>query len=120
MGNNTPGVAVHTNGEVFACSRDRFVQVFSENGTAVRRIGSKGNGNGQFGYPWGLLLVGDRLYVFGCDFNCVQYFSATTVSILVNLVAMVMDMHNSLNSKGMSTDGKGNILVAEFSNNRVS
>uniref|UniRef100_A0A1X7T9T7 Uncharacterized protein n=1 Tax=Amphimedon queenslandica TaxID=400682 RepID=A0A1X7T9T7_AMPQE len=42
VGNGTTGVAVHTNGEVFASSHnDGFVLVFSEDGTAVRRIGSK-------------------------------------------------------------------------------
>uniref|UniRef100_A0A1X7TRQ6 B box-type domain-containing protein n=1 Tax=Amphimedon queenslandica TaxID=400682 RepID=A0A1X7TRQ6_AMPQE len=78
VGNYTYGVAVHTNGEVFASSDDGFVQVFSEDGTAVRRIGSKGKGNGQFGRPWGVLLVGDRLYVSDDNLNRVQYFSATT------------------------------------------
>uniref|UniRef100_A0A1X7T441 Bulb-type lectin domain-containing protein n=1 Tax=Amphimedon queenslandica TaxID=400682 RepID=A0A1X7T441_AMPQE len=81
VGNNTTGVAVHTNGEVFASSYDGFVQVFSENGTAVRRYGSKGNGNGQFGCPQGLLLVGDRLYVSDVNLHRVQYFSATTGSV---------------------------------------
>ena len=57
VGSSTYGVAVHTNGEVFASSSDGFVQVFSEDDTAVRRIGSKSNGNGQFGCPWGLLLA---------------------------------------------------------------
>ncbi|XP_011409026.2 PREDICTED: E3 ubiquitin-protein ligase TRIM71-like, partial [Amphimedon queenslandica] len=78
VGSGTTGVAVHTNGEVFASSDDGFVQVFSEDGTAVRRIGSKGNGNGQFKRPWGLLLVGDRLYVSDDNLHRVQYFSATT------------------------------------------
>ncbi|XP_011409330.1 PREDICTED: tripartite motif-containing protein 2-like, partial [Amphimedon queenslandica] len=91
VGNYTAGVTVHTNGEVFASSSDGFVQIFSEAGTAVRRIGSKGNGDGQFDYPWSLLLIGDRLYVSDNNLHRVQYFSATT----------------------------GNILVADFSNKRV-
>uniref|UniRef100_A0A1X7T250 B box-type domain-containing protein n=1 Tax=Amphimedon queenslandica TaxID=400682 RepID=A0A1X7T250_AMPQE len=94
VGNGTDGVAVHTNGEVFASS-DGFVQVFSEDGAAVRRIGSKGNGNGQFDCPWGLLLVGDRLYVSDANLHHVQYFLATTGQYI------------------------GNILVADYSNSRV-
>ena len=119
VGNNTPGVAVHTNGEVFACSRDRFVQVFSENGTAVRRIGSKGNGNGQFGYPWGLLLVGDRLYVSDRDFNRVQYFSATTGQYMGQFGSYGHESGKFSSPRGMSTDGKSNILVADYNNKRV-
>ena len=119
VGNYTPGVAVHTNGEVFASSHDGFVQVFSEDGTAVRRIGSKGNGNGQFGCPWGLLLVGDRLYVSDDDLNRVQYFSATTGQYIGQFGSKGNGNGQFFSPRGMSTDGKGNILVADYSNDRV-
>ena len=119
LGNHTYGVAVHTNGEVFAGSYDGFVQVFSEDGTAVRRIGSKGNGNGQFECPWGLLLVGDRLYVSDINHR-VQYFSATTGQYIGQFGSNGKGNGQFSNPCGMSTDGKGNILVAEYScNNRV-
>ena len=119
VGNNTPGVAVHTNGEVFASSRDRFVQVFSEDGAAVRRVGSKGTGNGQFGYPWGLLLVQDRLYVSDRDLNRVQYFSATTGQYHGQFGSYGDENGKFSSPRGMSTDGKGNILVADYNNKRV-
>ena len=119
VGNSTYGVAVHTNGEVFASSRDGFVQVFSEDGTAVRRIGSKGNGNGQFGCPWGLLLVGDRLYVSDDNLHCVQYFSATTGQYIGQFGSKGNGNKQFSCPHGMSTDGKGNILVADHNNKRV-
>ena len=120
VGNGTDGVAVHTNGEVFAgnCD-DGFVQVFSEDGTAVRRIGSKGNGNGQFGFPWGLLLVGDRLYVSDNNLHRVQYFSATTGQYIGQFGSKGDGNGQFSSPRGMSTDGKGNILVADYSNKRV-
>ena len=119
VGNTTTGVAVHTNGEVFASSRDGFVQVFSEDGTALRRIGSKGNGNGQFGCPWDLLLVGDRLYVSDHDLYCVQYFSATTGQYIGQFGSKGNGNGQFSRPLGMSSDGKGNILVADYNNNRV-
>ena len=119
VGNGTTGVAVHTNGEVFASSTDGFVQVFSEDGTAVRRIGSKGNGNGQFGRPWGLLLVGDRLYVSDLNLNRVQYFSATTGQYIGQFGSNGNGNGQFSKPLGMSTDGKCNILVADHSNKRV-
>ncbi|XP_019854245.1 PREDICTED: E3 ubiquitin-protein ligase TRIM71-like [Amphimedon queenslandica] len=119
VGNGTTGVAVHTNGEVFASSRDGFVQVFSEDGTAVRRIGSKGKGNGQFECPWGLLLVGDRLYVSDDNLHRVQYFSATTGQYIGQFGSEGIENGQFSRPFGMSTDGKGNILVADYSNNRV-
>ncbi|XP_019859212.1 PREDICTED: E3 ubiquitin-protein ligase TRIM71-like [Amphimedon queenslandica] len=119
LGNRTDSVAVHTNGEVFANSKDGFVQVFSEDGTAVRRIGSKGSGNGQFDYPWGLLLVGDRLYVSDNNFNRVQYFSATTGQYISQFGSEGNGNGQFYTPRGISTDGKSNILVAEYNNKRV-
>uniref|UniRef100_A0A1X7U9T4 Uncharacterized protein n=1 Tax=Amphimedon queenslandica TaxID=400682 RepID=A0A1X7U9T4_AMPQE len=119
VGSGTSGVAVHTNGEVFASSNDGFVQVFSEDGTAVRRIGSKGNGNGQFDRPWGLLLVGDRLYVSDNNLHRVQYFSATTGQYIGQFGSNGNGNGQFSSPRGMSTDGKGNILVADISNKRV-
>ncbi|XP_011406283.1 PREDICTED: E3 ubiquitin-protein ligase TRIM71-like [Amphimedon queenslandica] len=117
VGNGTPGVAVHTNGEVFASS-DGFVQVFRKDGTAVRRIGSRGN-IGQFGYPFGLLLLEDRLYVSDHTLNRVQYFSATTGYYIGQFGHQGNGNGQFSNPCGMSTDGKGNILVADLNNNRV-
>ena len=117
--NHTYSVAVHTNDEVFASTYGGFVQVFSKDGTAVRRIGSKGNGNGQFDFPWGLLLVGDRLYVSDSSRNCVQYFSATTGQYIGQFGSKGNGNGQFSGRHCMSTDGKGNILVADFNNNRV-
>ena len=119
VGSSTTGVAVHTNGEVFASSIDGFVQVFSEDGTALRRIGSKGNGNGQFDRPWGLLLVGDRLYVSDHNLHRVQYFSAITGQYIGQFGSYGKGNGQFYSSLGMSTDGKGNILVADYNNKRV-
>ena len=120
VGNYAYGVAVHTNGEVFASSyNEGFVQVFSEDGTPVKRIGSKGNGNGEFQYPWGLLLVGDRLYVSDNSLHRVQCFSVTTGQYIGQFGCNGKENGQFSNPYGMSTDGKGNILVADYSNNRV-
>ena len=119
VGSRTYGVAVHTNGEVFASSGEGFVQVFSEDGTPVRRIGSKGNGNGEFQYPFGLLLVRDRLYVSDNSLLRIQYFSATTGQYIGQFGCNGKENGQFSSPRGMSTDGKGNILVADYSNNRV-
>uniref|UniRef100_A0A1X7TL13 RING-type domain-containing protein n=1 Tax=Amphimedon queenslandica TaxID=400682 RepID=A0A1X7TL13_AMPQE len=115
----TRGVAVHTNGEVFASSKDEFVQVFSEDGTAVRKIGSKGKCKGQFDRPWGVLLVGDRLYVSDDNLHRVQYFSATTGQYIGQFGSKGNGNGQFYYPTGMSTDGNGNILVADYYNNRV-
>uniref|UniRef100_A0A1X7UHB5 SMP-30/Gluconolactonase/LRE-like region domain-containing protein n=1 Tax=Amphimedon queenslandica TaxID=400682 RepID=A0A1X7UHB5_AMPQE len=98
---------------------DTYNRVFSEDGTAVRRIGSKGNGNGQFDKPWGLLLVENKLYVSDYDLNRVQYFSATTGQYIGQFGSKGNGNGQFSSPRGMSTDGKGNILVADGNNKRV-
>ena len=118
VNSGTCGVAVHHNGEVFASSQDGFVQVFNEDGIPVRRIGSKGNGNGEFQYPWGLLMVGDRLYVSDYNLHRVQYFSVT--GQYIGQFGCRGEENGQFSSpRGMSTDGGGNILVVDYNNKRV-
>ena len=118
VNSGTCGVAVHHNGEVFASSQDGFVQVFNEDGIPVRRIGFKGNGNGEFQYPWGLLMVGDRLYVSDYNLHRVQYFSVT--GQYIGQFGCNGTGNGQFSSpRGMSTDGGGNILVVDYNNERV-
>ena len=120
VGNNTYGVAVHANGEVFASNYSSyFVQVFNQDGSKIRVIGSSGSGDGQFGRPFCLLLVGDRLYVSDDSLHRVQYFSATTGEFIGKFGSSGNGEGQFSNPYGMATDGKGKILVADFSNNRV-
>ena len=120
VGNYTYGVAVHTNGEVFAFNSSYyFVQVLSQDGSQIRTIGSSGNGDGQFSTPFSLLLVGDRLYVSDSGLDHVQYFSATTGGFIGKFGSRGNGEGQFSNPYGMATDGKGKILVADYSNNRV-
>ena len=120
VGNYTYGVAVHTNGEVFAFNSSYyFVQVLSQDGSQIRTIGSSGNGDGQFSTPFSLLLVGDRLYVSDSGLDHVQYFSATTGGFIGKFGSRGNGEGQFSNPYGMATDGKGKILVADYNNNRV-
>ena len=119
VGNRTCGVAVHANGEVFASNSGGFIQVFNQDGSQIRTIGSSGNGDGQFSTPFGLLLVGDRLYVSDSGLDHVQYFSATTGGFIGKFGSRGNGEGQFSNPYGMATDGKGKILVADYSNNRV-
>ena len=119
VGSYTYGVAVHANGEVFASNNKGFVQVFNQDGSQIRTIGSSGNGDGQFSTPFGLLLIGDRLYVSDNSLHRVQYFSATTGGFIGKFGSNGNGRGQFSNLCGMATDGKGKILVADSGNNRV-
>ena len=58
------GVAVHSGGDVFVTCRNLgYIQVFDNSGTEKRRIGTCGSENGQFKEPWGIVFVGDVMFV---------------------------------------------------------
>ena len=119
VGGNTYGVAVRGNGDVFACNSNGFVQVFSQDGNKTRTIGTKGNGDGQLQSPFGLLLVGDKLYVSDNNLHRVQYFSAITGKYVGQFGRNGNGEGEFSNPYGMASDGKGKILVADHSSNRV-
>ena len=119
VGGNTYGVAVHANGEVFASNSEGFVQVFNQDASKIRTIGSSDSDDGQFSSPFGLLLVGDRLYVSDNGLYCVQYFSATTGVFIGKFGSNSYGEGQFYNPYGMATDGKGKILVADYSNRKV-
>ena len=120
IGNHTFGVAVHANGDVFASnSSNGFVQVFSQDGNKTRTIGRKGNDDGQFQSPFGLLVVGDKLYVSDNNLHRVQYFSAITGKYIGKFGTNGKEEGEFRNPYGMASDGKGKILVADHSNSRV-
>ena len=63
VGSNAFGVAVHNNGDVFATGNDGYVHVYNKDGSKKTRIGTPGSGDGQFSTPYGIVLVGDVMYV---------------------------------------------------------
>ena len=126
----TLGVAVGTNGDVYASSTDSdlpyeestkaYIQVFNNNGTAICTIGSKGYGNGQFSEPHGLVLVDDTLYVTDSSLHRVQMFAASTGKYIGQFGGSRGEGHGQLSTPlGITYDGKDRILVADFNNRRV-
>ena len=63
VGSYAYGVAVHSNGDVFATGNDGYVHVYNKDGSKKTQIGSQGSSDGQFSNPRGIVLVGDIMYV---------------------------------------------------------
>ena len=119
---STSGVAVDTNGDVYASNHlNSYIQVFNNNGTAIRTIGSKGNGNGQFSDPCGLVLVhvDDTLYVTDDGLHRVQMFSASTGKYIAQFGSKGTGNGQFRHPRGITYDGKGHILIADYNNRRV-
>ena len=120
VGSYTYGVAVGTNGDVYASNYiNGYIEVFNNNGTAIRTIGSKGNGNGQFSSPYGLVLVDDTLYVTDRELHRVQIFSGSTGKYIGQFGSNGAEHGQFNNPRGITYNGKGHILVADYYNRRV-
>ena len=92
--------------------------MFDRNGTQKTRIGSSGNGDGQFNYPWGLTIVGDILYVTDQNNHRVQKF--TTTGEYIGQFGSNGSGDGQLNSPtGITHDGRGHVIVADLNNHRI-
>ena len=113
------GVSVHHSGDLFASLFNAgYVQVFSSDGNQKIRIGSPGSGDGQFNQPYGLVIVGDVLYVVDRGNHRVQKFTLTG-DYLGQFGSYGSGKGQLYNPSGICSDGKGHVLVADSSNNRV-
>ena len=72
VGSGAFGVAVHSNGDVFATGDNGYVQVYNKDGSKKTQIGTTGSDDGQFSSPRGIVLVGDIMYVVDRDNSRVQ------------------------------------------------
>eukprot|EP00731_Ephydatia_muelleri_P034583 Em0066g21a len=61
--NKPISVAIHDNGDIYVGSTVHCIYVFDQAGQLKNTIGSRGSGDGQFSYPYGISIKGDVLYV---------------------------------------------------------
>ena len=113
------GVAVHHNGDVFASNYNcGYVQVFSCDGSEKLRIGSRGSGDGQLNGPFGLTIVDEVLYVVDSNNRRVQKFTLSG-EYLGQFGSYGSGADQFHTPYGICTDGKGRVLVVDYSNNRL-
>jgi RHS repeat-associated protein len=119
------GVAVDSKGNLYvADAGNSRVQEFNSKGEFVRKWGTEGSGNGQFrglqdlavdpeGHIWTLeggskLLANNRIQAFSSEGTYITGFGSFGSE------------NGQLNSaKGITTDSKGNVWVADTGNNRI-
>ena len=118
VGSNAFGVAVHSNGDVFATGDGGYIKVFLNSGSEIRKIGTKGSGVGEFNSPRGIALVGDILYVADSGNHRVQKWTITG-EYLGKFGSRGSGDGQLSHPKGIAYDGKDHVMIADRGNNRI-
>ena len=112
------GVAVHSNGDIFASTNGGYIQVYSKDGSK-KMIGTSGSGDGQFDRPRGIALVGDIMYVADRDNNRVQKLTIT--GEYIGQFGGEGSGEGQLSyPRGIAYDGNDYIMVLDRGNQRVA
>ena len=118
VGGQCYGVAVHDNGTVYASNYSAHtIKVFKPNGEETQ-IGSSNNAGGQLSNPRGIALIGDTIYVVSHGNHSVKMYS-TDGKFIGGFGGNGNATGQLSNPCGICTDGKGRVLVADYSNMRI-
>ncbi len=118
IGGQCCGIAVHDNGTVYVSNRSTHaIKVFKPNGEETKIGSSDIAGQPRLSFPWGIALVGDTIYAVSNQCTIKMY---STDGRYIGVFGGYGDGTGQLSSPyGICTDGKGRVLVADRSNNRI-
>ena len=118
VGGRCTGVVVHDNGTVYACNYiANTIKVFKPNGEETI-IGNSNNAEGQLSRPHSIALINDTIYVVSQGNNTVEMYS-TDETFIGGFGGKGNGTDQLSNPRGICTDGKGRVLVADYGNKRI-
>ncbi|KAL5496775.1 hypothetical protein EMCRGX_G013133 [Ephydatia muelleri] len=110
---NPISITIHDNGDIYAGSSTHCIYVFDQTGQLKNTIGSRGRGDGEFFYPFGISIKGDMLYVADSGNHRVQKLTSSGKFL------HKFGTHTFQNSCGLALDPQGNIHVAAYHSNTI-
>jgi len=92
---------------------------FDSNGNFIRKIGSRGQGVGQFWSPFGIDVDNENNIIVSDHGNHqIHLFSSNG-----NFIRKIGSQGNSdsqfLNPRGLAINSKSHVIIAEYSNHRI-
>ena len=116
VGGGCREVALHNDNTIYAT--DNTIRVFRPDGTESQ-IGSSDNNGGQLSFPCGIALIDDTIYVASHINSTITMYSITGGRFISSFGGKGASNGQLCNPRGICTDGKGRVLVADYSNKRI-
>ena len=115
---STYGVMVNDKDVIYATNWNAHViQVFNPDGT-TNKIGGSDNAGGQLCNPWGITQIDDTIYVTSQNNHFVKMYSING-DFIGEFGGNGTEDGKFSNPFGICQNGKGGILVADYSNKRI-
>ena len=113
------GAALHPSGDLYVAECDlNLIQVFKSDGSKKLTIGGQDNARGELKNPWGVAIIDDVIYVASSGNSCIKMYALNGNH--VGTISKHGTGNTDLNVPcGICSDGKGHLLVADYSNKRI-
>ena len=110
--------AIHDSGNIYVGSWANCIYVFDQKGQLKNTIGSEGNGDGQFCYPFGIAIKGDVLYV--ADYGNHRVQKLTSKGEFLHQFGEKGSGQGQLNGpSAVIVDSKNRLIVSDYYNHRI-
>ncbi|KAL5496825.1 hypothetical protein EMCRGX_G013188 [Ephydatia muelleri] len=111
-------VAIHDNGDIYVGSGDHCIYVFDQTGQLKNTIGSRGSGDGQFSYPFGISIKGEVLYVADSG-NC-RVQKLTSSGKFLHTFGQQGSGQGQFNCPvAVIIDSNNKLIVSDYCNHRI-
>ena len=113
------GVAVDKDDNIYVSDcGNHCVYKFNKNGELLERVGKKGSGPGEFNFPLGVAVDGDRVFVCGRDNHRIQVLTRELQP--VKQFGSRGSGYGQFNKpRSIAIDNEGMLYVSDCSNHRV-
>jgi DNA-binding beta-propeller fold protein YncE len=115
--NHPDTIAVDGSGNIYLLQNSQ-VWVLDKKGTLLRSWGSYGTGHGQFVYPSGLAVAGDKVYVSDAGNDRIQEFDSNG-NFIRTWGSQGTGPGMFSFPEGIATDKNGNVYIADSENARI-
>ena len=114
------GIAIDEDDNIYVTDSGRYCLVkLNKAGKVLKTVGARGSDDGEFNYPRGVAVIGDRVFVCDSDNHRLQVFTKERLEF-VKTIGSQGEGHEHFDTPvDITQDELGNMYVCDYGNNRV-